>query len=96
MELKACVFCVGYLMERDYEIEWAIYAQVAMLKPPLLVIDVLMERWVYSALLESGNSVSMLRAELAPEDYPFVRMAKIASFHGHVEKCPVILIQLAY
>lgn len=60
-------------------------------KPPPQVVTVLLLNQRYKALLDSGSSVSTLRAEFALARLPFVQMATIAYLHGLL-----VQVQLTY
>lgn len=81
------------LMEFNVEGEWEYSMQAAeeARHPRIWTLLVHFTGRTYTALLESGSSISMVRSSLLPS-LPVLRLAPMACFHERVERCPVVSV----
>lgn len=62
----------------------------------LLFLPVILEGGPVEALLDSSSSISMAQTRLLGTTRPKLWVIRIACFHGHEKRCPIVRVQLQY
>lgn len=63
--------------------------------PPLTVLVQLGQRTI-TAMLDTGSSVSLVRAHLIPASYPTIKYTEITGVYRKVRRWPVVRVPLTY
>lgn len=82
----------------ECEIGWEVHpsGQPRPHKPRLLTVPVKMGRQTVTALLDTGSSVSLIRAQLFPQTEPIIRFTEVAGVYRQVHRWPVVHLTLEY
>lgn len=80
----------------ECDIGWKVHppSQMKSGKAPPLTIPVRLGLKTLTAMLDTGSSVSLVRAHLIPSSIPILRYTNLAGVYRHVCRWPVVKVSL--